>query len=343
MNTAVVAFGALGGTIAMTGDAVTGIKPTLGAGNLISGLAASEHVQVWSTTLGQTGSASLMESDVIGALAWAEAQLDEGACGVVLAQGTDTLEETSWLADLLWGRPEPLVLVGAMRGAQAPGADGPGNLAAALKVAMSPAARSRGVLVVMNDTVHQARWVEKRDTTRVDAFASPSAGPVGVVAENEVHWFAPPQLKAGPLRVPQLRPGDSGPWVPVIWFHMGDTGRLVRRAVADGPDGAGADALVIAASGAGHVGEECSDVLAEVAESLPVVLCSRTGSGPVFRKTYGYQGAEMDLLRRGLICGGWLTPLKARVLLWLLIAQDLRIPNICSEFERHSATGLEYS
>ena len=99
-------------------------------------------------------------------------------------QGTDTLEESAYLIDLLWDRPEPVVLTGAMRNPTLAGADGPANLLAAVSVAADPEFRDLGALVVLADEVHSARSVRKAHTTRPHAFASPDGGPLGVVVED---------------------------------------------------------------------------------------------------------------------------------------------------------------
>ena len=106
------------------------------------------------------------------------------ADAVVVVQGTDTMEESAYLLDLLWDRPEPVVLTGAMRNPNLAGQDGTANLLAAVSVAADPAFRELGALVVLADEVHSARAVQKVHTTRPHAFASPDGGPLGVVVEG---------------------------------------------------------------------------------------------------------------------------------------------------------------
>ena len=105
----------------------------------------------------------------------------DGARGIVLTQGTDTLEETAFLVDAVWPHDAPFVLTGAMRNPTLPGADGPANLSAALRVAASEAARDRGALVVLDNQVHAAAHVRKSHSTSLAAFAvaRPRAGRAG--------------------------------------------------------------------------------------------------------------------------------------------------------------------
>jgi L-asparaginase len=205
-----------------------------------------------------------------------------------------------------------------MRNPTMAGADGPANILAAIRVAASLSARGLGCLVVLNDQVHAARWVQKAHTASPAAFTSPDHGPLGHVIEGRVHI---------PVRIRRWSPDLS--FVPrrsakvgLATVALGDDGTLIE-AMAEHLDG-----LVVAAFGAGHVPATIAPVLGKLAERIPVVLASRTGAGPVHRATYGFPGSERDLLARGLISAGYLDPLNARILLHLLIASgadDARI------------------
>src|SRR5262249_37733334 len=113
------------------------------------------------------------------------------ADGVVITHGTDTMEETAFFLEQVVASDKPVVLVGSMRPSTAMSADGPANLYAAVKVAASKEARGRGVLVVLNDTIHESRDVTKTNTTSLQTFLSPNAGPAGFVNAASVSFVEP--------------------------------------------------------------------------------------------------------------------------------------------------------
>jgi L-asparaginase len=321
---------ALGGTIAMTADdPAQGVTPTLSAATLVEAVPGLDALaDVHAQTVRALPGASLDFPDLTAAIGAARACVDTGSDGVIVMQGTDSLEETAYALHLLWDRAEPLVVTGAMRPASAPGADGPANLRSAVVVAAAPAARDRGCLVVFADEVHAARDVAKVHSTRPHAFASPGTGPVGWVSEDNA-WFAAPA--AGQLQA--LVPSERAvPSVALVSALLGDSGRQLR-AIAD----AGFDGLVLAAMGGGHVPERLLPVLAEFIEQFPVVATSRTGAGRLLRSTYGFAGSEHDLHRLGLLDGCGLAPLKARVLLTLALWCELDRQGAEELFARRAA------
>ncbi len=294
---------ALGGTIAMShGDTTPGVVPTLTAEDLVAAVPSlRDGISVQARTLVNRPSAALTVSDLLALLDEAGSAVSDGAQGVVVTQGTDNLEETSFLLDLLWRHSEPLVITGAMRGPTLPGADGPANLAAAVAVAIDPASRDAGVLVVMNDQVHAARYVRKEHSHSPAAFVSPAAGPLGSVKEGRV------VLRAGPQRrAPRLDP-PSGPIarVALIEATFDDGGDLLSERVTAPYDG-----VVVAAFGAGHLSEQAAEAAIALAATKPVVLASRCGAGGPLRGTYGFLGSETHLLAGGLIWPATSTPAR---------------------------------
>jgi L-asparaginase len=322
-----VALGSLGGTITMTSTSrQSGVTPTAGADDLVAAVPGLDRVaEVHATTLGSVPSASLTFDDVLAALAWARGEVEAGAAGVVLVQGTDTLEETAFLLDLFWERPEPLVVTGAMRPPQHAGADGPANLLASVATAASPQMRDTGVLVVLNDEVHAAARVRKTDSTALDAFASPGTGPLARVVERE------PVNLSGRARQPAMATPDPGSRVRVALLEssLDDRADLVRLLVSQGYDG-----LVLAAFGVGHVSDATAEAVSDVVPQVPVVVASRTGAGSTLTRTYGFTGSESDLLARGAVLSGWLDARKSRVLLWALLSLGHQGQTIREEFAR---------
>lgn len=302
----------LGGTITMVPTEAGGITPKLGAAELVASVPAlAELAEIEAESPLRVASPSLTLADLVAVAQRLEAAFAAGVDGAVVVQGTDTIEESAFLLDLLVAGDQPVVVTGAMRGADAPGADGPANLLAAARVAVAPESRGLGTLVVLNYDVHAARFVQKSHTALPSAFLSPLTGSIGTVIEGRPCYYARIE------RQPCLGTA-AGPLEPVALLRatMGDDTRLMA-AVAD----LGYAGAVIEGMGAGHVHADAAPVLEALAERIPVVLASRVMTGPVFTKTYGYPGAEIDLIGRGLVPSGYLSGLKARLLLGLLLRQ----------------------
>jgi L-asparaginase len=309
----VVVF-ALGGTIAMSASPLGGVTPTLTAQELIDGVAglADTGIGIDVVDFRHLPGASLDFASLVDLTAAITRAVETGATGVVITQGTDTIEETSFHLDLYHRDAAPVVVTGAMRNPTLAGADGPANLLAAVLAAADPRARGLGVLVVLHDELHAARAVRKTHTTALDTFRSPDAGPLGHVVEGRlvVHGAAVARLLLPPPRT------DARPRVGVYTVVLDDDPAQVASFAAR------ADGLVVAAMGAGHVPEALVEPLAKAATAMPVILTSRTGSGSVLRTTYGFPGSELDLIEHGLIPAGSVGPLKARILLRGLLAAD---------------------
>ncbi|HEX5090361.1 MAG TPA: asparaginase [Nocardioides sp.] len=298
----------LGGTIGYAG-ARDGEAVRLGGDALLAGVPGLDRLAVTldvRAAAAPVPSASLTFDQLTRLAQEARWSCEAGtADAVVVVQGTDTLEESAYLLDLLWDRPEPVVLTGAMRNPTLAGADGPANLLAAVSVAADPAFRDLGALVVLADEVHSARWVRKVHTTRPHGFGSPDTGPLGVVIEGRPELLHRPASHRLTLR-------PTGPLtarVPVLTVGLDEDSAVVGAlaAVADG--------LVVAALGGGHVPRPLAEPLGALAGELPVVLASRVGAGSILSSTYRSPGSETDLLGKGLLWSGFLGPAKARVLL----------------------------
>lgn len=314
-----VAVGSLGGTISMTPDSGSeGIVPTLSAADLISSIpGVNALAQITAEALNQVASIHLKIEDLLSALSWAEQQVAAGAVGVILTQGTDTLEESAFLLDLLWPHSEPLILMGAMRGAAAVAADGPANLLSSIQVAVSDNSRERGVLVVMNEQIHYARWVQKRHSLNLAAFIS-DVGAAGTLVEGQAVYFAAP-----PKRVVFNKPATCSKTV-LLWLnHLGEHSDLLSKHDSLDPLGERFDGIVFGGVGAGHVSAVIAQWIAKWAKLKPVLVSTGTGAGSTAYHTYGYPGGEVDLQKHGAIMAGFLSPKKARLLLWVILENQL--------------------
>ena len=316
----------LGGTIGMTAgtDRSQGAVPWLDGAALLEGVPGADLLDLRVHDLMKKSSAHLTFADVLTVRAEADRAVTDGAGGVVVVQGTDSLEETSYALDLMWDRPEPLVVTGAMRNPSLPGPDGPGNLAAALAVAADQRARDLGVLVVLADEVHAARGVAKKHTSAPDAFLSIATGPLGRMLEGR-----PVLHTRVARRTPVPVPDAVTARVPLLTTVLEDDPAIVTAV------GGLADGLVVAAFGAGHLRPPVADAVGALVPRIPVVLASRTGSGSVHTRTYGGPGSEVDLLGRGLVNAGHLDGLKSRLLLALLLSGGADRARIAEAFAEH--------
>ncbi|MBR1147733.1 asparaginase [Bradyrhizobium sp. AUGA SZCCT0431] len=309
-----IAVFALGGTIATQPGQSAGLIPTLTGEALVRTVPQlAELARLEVATFRQLPGPDLAFADLEALAAAIENAASEGADGIVVTQGTDTIEETAFVLDRIVASDIPVIVTGAMRSPVAPGADGPANLLAAVRVAASPAARGLGTLVVFDDDIHAARFVTKAHTSRPSAFRSRPSGPLGFVVEQRVRMVAhvnrlPP---IGRCAAPQRHR------VALVTLGLDDDGALIELAANQGYAG-----IVIEGYGGGHVSGVAAQAVSRVSPNIPVVIASRTGAGEVLSCTYGFPGSEIDLGKRGAIRAGWLDGIKARILLTLLLRHE---------------------
>ncbi len=306
---------ATGGTIASTAPApddmaeyrvTETIDSLLAAVPGIDGLGPLHYEQLWNVESHEVGNTML--------LALAERVnrwlADPSVGGLVITHGTDTLEETAFFLDLVVSGGKPVVMVGAMRPASALSADGPLNLYDALLLARQADAWHRGVLVMMNDHIHEARRVAKAHTTAVDAFVSSGAGCAGHVHDGRVRWYhsSPGIVRTRARFCAALTEGL--PRVDVIYDHQNAGADFFAASIA-----AGARGIVVAGCGNGSLSPGTAQGAALAVEAgVPCVRSSRTGAGVV--------SARGDDPRKGFIPAGDLNPQKARILLMLALREN---------------------
>jgi L-asparaginase len=312
---------AAGGTIAMSGAG--GAKVALDAADLIAavpGLAGETGIET--ETVANLPSAHLALADQLRICRAARDAAREGT-GVVVTHGTDTLEETAILCDLMHDSSAPIVFTGAIRAASAPGADGPANLMDAVSVARSEEAAGMGVLVVFGGEIHHARCARKTDTTSLTAFSSPQTGPLGRVTEGHASFWS---------RVPRNEPLDPPALdrrVLIVPTTSGDDGSLARAALGTEPDG-----LVVGTLGAGHLHPDLLRLWAEASERIPVVAYCRPERGVVLTETYGFAGSEKELRKSRIIPAAFLSPQASRMKLLACLASGLSIEETRAAFQQ---------
>jgi L-asparaginase len=320
-----VAVFSLGGTISSTDSGGKGVEPTLTGEALVSDVPEiAEVAEVSAASFRQAASGELTVDDLVELASEISDHIDEGARGAVVTQGTDTIEETAFVLDLLVDRDAPVVVTGAMRNPTLPGAEGPANLLASIQVAASDVAHHLGAVVVLNDEIHAARFVRKTHTSNPATFRSDPVGPVGWISEGI------PRVVLRPVGQHKISVSEDAQDRPVALhtFTLGDDGRLLPEIERQGYAG-----LVVEGLGGGHVPSITVEALEDLAGKMPVVLASRTGSGEVLRSTYGFPGSEVDLLERGLIYAGPLDGPKARLLLTLLLRSGATREKIEDSFD----------
>ncbi len=315
---------ATGGTIAGTGDERSAIGYTAGevtGEQLIAAVPSIEELaQISAEQISNVGSQD-MNDEIWFKLAtrineiFAKRQAD----GIVITHGTDTMEETAFFLEQVLTSDKPVVLVGSMRPSTAVSADGPANLYEAVKVAAAKESQGRGVLVVLNDIVHESRDVTKTNTTSLQTFASPNTGPAGYVDPASLRFVGPVEGFSRPrFKLPAKAPL---PRVDIIYSHANMTADQINDAVKGGVKG-----IVLAGVGDGNGSKAAIDALAQaVKKGVVVVRSSRVPTG------YTNRNVEVDDDKLGFAASLDLNPAKARILTQLLVASGVTDPRKVQE------------
>jgi L-asparaginase len=231
--------------------------------------------------------------------------------GVIITHGTDTLEETAYMLDLICSSQKPIIFTAAMRSQDDLGLDGPRNLLASVRTAVSPNARAKGTIVVLNDTIYSAREVTKICTNNVAAFDSPQYGYLGVVDEDRVIFYRESMVRDR-IITDQIEPN-----VELIKIAAGSDSKFFYTCIETGVKG-----IIIEALGRGNVPPSVlPGITASIEAGLIVVVVSRTYNGRVL-DVYGYEGGGRNLKEMGVILGGDLRGPKARIKLMVLLGSN---------------------
>ncbi len=304
-----------GGTISMRVDpAAGGNVPSLSGADILartSGLAAI--AEVVPIDLGRTPASHFTFAQLFTILdAIRAAQADPTLHGVVVVQGTDVIEETAFFWDLLLDHETPVVVTGAMRSASEADDDGPANLRDAIRCAADQQLRGLGVVVVLAGSIEAADDVTKVHTSALDAFRSLNAGSLGSVSDDGVRLVR----DRGPRR--HVNADAAADRVRLVTAHVAMDGSMVDAAVA-----AGAEGLVIEATGAGNTAAAVLDAAAvAIRRGIPVVLVSRCASGAA-GAGYAFPGGGATWVRAGAFLAGTLGGPKARIALALGLGSGL--------------------
>lgn len=231
--------------------------------------------------------------------------------GIVITHGTDTLEETAYFLNLVVKSDKPVVLVGSMRPPTAMSADGMLNLYRSTILAGSKEAIGKGVLVMLNDTIHSGRDVTKTITDRVDTFRAPEIGPLGFFTGDQPVFYREPLRKHTKETVFDITYLNTLPRVDIVYHYAGNTGAAVEAFVT-----AGAKGIVHAGTGNGSIGKlEYPAIEAAQKQGVVIVRSARVGNGIIARN------GEANDDKYNFVASDNLNPQKARILLMLALTK----------------------
>jgi L-asparaginase len=299
------------------------------ADTLVRSAGAVPDIAVTAVDAVTKGGHELLGADQVAIVQRLEEQFDDpDVVGVVVTHGTDTMEETAFLADLVHRSPAPVVFTGAQRAASRTDSDGPRNLREAILAAADPRLRGYGALIGFASKVFPGRLARKDQTLALDAFAHPD-GPAAIVEQDAIRILRPP----GPrFTLPGFPTTFGSQRVDLVSSHPG-----ADRTLFDAALEAGARAIVLVGTGAGNTNVTLCEAAAEaVREGVIVAIATRVANGPV-AAVYG-RGGGADLARAGVISLGRLHASQARVLLAALLATYDTTEQILAEVRTWMAT-----
>ncbi|MGZ4107651.1 MAG: asparaginase [Tumebacillaceae bacterium] len=314
-----------GGTIAMVDDPQTqSVRPVENAADLTKAIPmlsnyATVHVEEFSNVPSPHMTLDLMAD--LGRMVKARLAGDD-VDGIVITHGTDTLEETAYYLDLILPPGKPVVVTGAMRSSNELGADGPVNLLNSIRTAASRDAWGQGVLVVLNDEIHAARFVTKTHTSNVATFQSPANGPIGFLDKRSV------QIRHIPKPHAHIAVDGMVQQVGLLKMAVGMDDTLIQFLLQNGVQG-----VVIEALGQGNVPPSVvPGIKAAIAQGVPVVLVSRCFNG-IVQDVYGYEGGGKHLIDLGVLFSNGLNGQKARIKLMVALQETREVEQLKKYFD----------
>lgn len=316
----------IGGTISCVYDEENGSIPTLSGEELIAEIENDLHgIQI------ELHDVCRVPSSQLNATVGFELNKKIEAClakdeidGVVVVQGTDSLDEMSYLQSILYDGDKPIIFTGAMKSHSEALRDARGNLLNAIETAGNEKSKGMGVLVLLNETIFSAFDVEKMNTTNVDAFSSPN-GSLGVACYGDVKYYH------YPIKQKSYHPNHIEENVVLLKAYTGMDDFLIKSCAEHGVKG-----IVIEAFGAGNLSGDILTCLEKtVQKGIPIVIVSRCIGGYVV-PVYNYIGGGKMLMEEiGLINGGNLSGQKARMKLSVLVSMGYDMKKIKEEFEEN--------
>lgn len=243
--------------------------------------------------------------------------------GIVVLQGTDTMDEVPYFIHTTVRCEKPVVFTGSMKSARDRYSDALGNVYGAAMVAAHPSSRGRGVLVYFNETIFAAEEIVKMHSSRIDAFHS-FYGPIGGTIEESVRYYRDSHQGA----VFEAERVDLD--VPIFPCYTGVDVQLLELMLHRN-----LQAIIVEGYGTGNFPRYLSPALEQaIADGLPVILCTRCIDGESFG-CYDHPGGGADLERKGAILSGNLTAYKSRIKVIAMLACGCTTERIRREFANY--------
>ncbi|GIO22602.1 asparaginase [Oceanobacillus sp. J11TS1] len=311
---------ATGGTIASDKNEKSGklASGVLSGEEIIEKCAIPTDIQVKVDSLFQKASIHLNFSDLIKIKEKLDNYLRKEAFdGVVITQGTDTLEEASYFMHLISNYKIPVVFTGSQRSPKEVGTDSYINIKNAVLAACSEELRDIGVTVVFNERIFHSRYVRKEHASNIQGFNAFGYGYLGIIDNDTVRVFQKPIYRE------YLELKRDLPTVDIIKVYMDADGKYIQAAIDSGVKG-----LVLEGVGRGQVSRAMMPAIKEcIRKGITVVITTSAVEGEVY-PTYDYEGSTYDLMENGVLLGRDYDSKKARIKLLVGLASDVELEHL---------------